>query len=123
MHEPLGVRFPSCQNLVVSSIDHYQDLLSYLPCAQYGQERAHLNDSKFPQFVPHGAPDALHENFLRSQIHEELSDGDNIGDGAKIVGGAIGACGGIGKKASEAKRSLVKSFEGSREVFLSEAGK
>nr|GFB11866.1 hypothetical protein [Tanacetum cinerariifolium] len=27
---------------------------------------------------------------------QELSDGDNIGDGGKIVGRAIGACGGIG---------------------------
>nr|GFA14274.1 hypothetical protein [Tanacetum cinerariifolium] len=32
--------------------------------------RAHLNDSKFLQFVPHGTSDALHENFLRSQILE-----------------------------------------------------
>nr|GEZ59607.1 hypothetical protein [Tanacetum cinerariifolium] len=51
--------------------------------------------------------------------YQELSDVDNIGDGCRIVGGVIGACGG----ASEAKRSLVKSFEGSREVFPSEAGK
>nr|GEX71960.1 hypothetical protein [Tanacetum cinerariifolium] len=54
---------------------------------------------------------------------QELSDGDNIEDGGKIVGGTIGACGGIGKKASEAKRSLVKSFKGSGEVFPGEAGK
>nr|GEW53309.1 hypothetical protein [Tanacetum cinerariifolium] len=54
---------------------------------------------------------------------QELSDGDNIRDGGKIVDGAIRACGRIGEKASEAKRSLVKSFEESGEVFLSEAGK
>nr|GEW64603.1 hypothetical protein [Tanacetum cinerariifolium] len=54
---------------------------------------------------------------------QELSDGDNIKDGEKIIGGAIGACGGIGEKASEAKRSLVKSFEESGGVFPGEAGK
>ncbi|GKC09714.1 hypothetical protein Tco_1001324 [Tanacetum coccineum] len=41
----------------------------------------------------------------------------------KIVGGAIGACGGIGKRASEAKRSLVKSFEKLGYVFPGKAGK
>nr|GEW30019.1 hypothetical protein [Tanacetum cinerariifolium] len=54
---------------------------------------------------------------------QEFTDGDNIGDEGKIVGGAIGACSGICEKASEAKRSLVKSFEGLREVFPGEAGK
>ncbi|GJT47703.1 hypothetical protein Tco_0973860 [Tanacetum coccineum] len=66
------------------------------------------------------------------------------GDGDKTVGGAIGACGGgisysllvalydcmtfiygsswKGEMASEAKRSLVKSFEGLGEVFPGEAG-
>nr|GEV22765.1 hypothetical protein [Tanacetum cinerariifolium] len=73
--------------------------------------------------------DRPHARFLGGKISsgrkksQELSDGDNIGDRSKIVGGAIGACGGIGKKASAANRSLVKSFEGSREVFPSEAGK
>ncbi|GJW64931.1 hypothetical protein Tco_0116815 [Tanacetum coccineum] len=44
------------------------------------------------------------------------------GDGGKTVGGAIGARGsGIGEMASEAKRSLDKSSEGSEEVFPSEA--
>nr|GEV63341.1 putative ribonuclease H-like domain-containing protein [Tanacetum cinerariifolium] len=54
----------------------------------------------------------------RRKKSQELSDGDNIRDGSKIVGGAIGACGGIGEKASKAKRSLAKSFKGSGEVFL-----
>ncbi|GJZ93403.1 hypothetical protein Tco_0665468 [Tanacetum coccineum] len=52
-----------------------------------------------------------------------IGDSDNTGDGGKIVGGAIGACGGIGERASEAKRSLVKSSEKLGEVFPGEAGK
>ncbi|GKA29966.1 hypothetical protein Tco_0716211, partial [Tanacetum coccineum] len=52
-----------------------------------------------------------------------IGDSDNTGDGGKIVGGAIRACSGIGKRASEAKRSLVKSSEKLGEVFLGEAGK
>ncbi|GKF97335.1 hypothetical protein Tco_0293156, partial [Tanacetum coccineum] len=48
-----------------------------------------------------------------------IGDSDNTGDGGKIVGGAIGAC----ERASEAKRSLVKSSEKLGEVFLGEAGK
>nr|GFA15063.1 hypothetical protein [Tanacetum cinerariifolium] len=70
---------------------------------------------------------------------------DNTGDEEKTVGGAIGACsGGIGdsllvalyacmtfiygsswkgEMASEAKRYIDKSFEGSEEVFLGEARK
>ncbi|GKF14151.1 hypothetical protein Tco_0055613, partial [Tanacetum coccineum] len=51
------------------------------------------------------------------------SEGGNIGDGVKIAGGVIEACGGIGERASEAKRSLVKSFEKLGEVFPGEAGK
>ncbi|GKC24989.1 hypothetical protein Tco_1027139, partial [Tanacetum coccineum] len=72
------------------------------------------------------------------------SNSGNTGDGGKIVGGAIGACGrGIGNSllvalyacmtfiygsswkgeiASEAKRYLDKSSQGSREVFPGEAG-
>ncbi|GKB54471.1 hypothetical protein Tco_0905224 [Tanacetum coccineum] len=49
-----------------------------------------------------------------------IGDSDHTGDGGKIVGGAIGAC---GKRASKAKRSLVKSSEKLGEVFLGEAGK
>ncbi|GKA36407.1 hypothetical protein Tco_0722898 [Tanacetum coccineum] len=49
-----------------------------------------------------------------------IGDSDNTGDGGKIVGGAIGAC---GERASEAKRSLVKSSEKLGEVFPGEAGK
>ncbi|GKB83319.1 hypothetical protein Tco_0950214, partial [Tanacetum coccineum] len=71
--------------------------------------------------------------------------GSNIGDGGKIVGGAIGTYGGgigdsllvalyacitfiygsswKGEMASEAKRYLDKSFEGLGEVFPGEAGK
>ncbi|GKG24368.1 hypothetical protein Tco_0394996, partial [Tanacetum coccineum] len=74
-----------------------------------------------------------------------IGDSGNTGDGGKIVGGAIGACSsGIGNSslvalyacmtfiygsswkgemASEAKRYLVKSFKGSREMFPGEAGK
>ncbi|GJV17073.1 hypothetical protein Tco_1362396 [Tanacetum coccineum] len=73
-----------------------------------------------------------------------IGDSDNTGDGGKIVGGAIGACGGIGNslsiascvcmtfiygsskkgdKASKAKRSLVKSSEKLGEVFPGEARK
>ncbi|GJV07752.1 hypothetical protein Tco_1345408 [Tanacetum coccineum] len=50
----------------------------------------------------------------------DIGIGDSIG---KIVGGAIGTCGGIGERASEAKRSLVKSSEKLGEVFPGEAGK
>ncbi|GJS14702.1 hypothetical protein Tco_0409174 [Tanacetum coccineum] len=71
-------------------------------------------------------------------------DGGNTGDGGKTVGGAIGARGGgigysslvelyacmtfiygsswKGEMASEAKRSLDKSSEGSEEMFPGEAG-
>ncbi|GKB61721.1 hypothetical protein Tco_0917907 [Tanacetum coccineum] len=53
-----------------------------------------------------------------------IGDSGNNEDGGKIVGGAIGACGrGIGEMASEAKRSLNKSSEGSKKVFPGEAGK
>nr|GEU56023.1 MAK10-like protein [Tanacetum cinerariifolium] len=52
-----------------------------------------------------------------------IGDSDNTGDGGKIVGGTIRACGGIGERASEAKRSLVKSSEKLGEVFPGEAGK
>ncbi|GKF45838.1 hypothetical protein Tco_0135640, partial [Tanacetum coccineum] len=50
-------------------------------------------------------------------------DGDIRIDGGKIVSGAIGACGGIGERASETKISLVKSSEKLGEVFPGEAGK
>ncbi|GKA73358.1 hypothetical protein Tco_0779660 [Tanacetum coccineum] len=43
-------------------------LLFSLPCAQCGQERAHLGDLKFPQFVPRDVPNSSYENFLMSQI-------------------------------------------------------
>nr|GFC05754.1 hypothetical protein [Tanacetum cinerariifolium] len=46
-----------------------------------------------------------------------IGDCDNTEDGGKIVSGAIGACGGIGERASEAKRSVVKSSEKLKEVF------
>ncbi|GJY11970.1 hypothetical protein Tco_0381279 [Tanacetum coccineum] len=50
-------------------------------------------------------------------------DGGNTKDGGKIVNGVIGARGGgIGEMASEAKRSLDKSSEGSEEMFPGEAG-
>ncbi|GJX59342.1 hypothetical protein Tco_0290732 [Tanacetum coccineum] len=52
-----------------------------------------------------------------------IGDSDNTRDGGKIVGGAIGACGGIGERASEAKRSLVKSSKKLGEVFPGKAGK
>ncbi|GJT64638.1 hypothetical protein Tco_1016118 [Tanacetum coccineum] len=74
-----------------------------------------------------------------------IGDSGNTGNEGKIVGGAIGTRGsGIGdsllvalyacmtfiygsswkgKMASEAKRSLDKSFEGSEKVFPDEAGK
>nr|GEU82973.1 hypothetical protein [Tanacetum cinerariifolium] len=52
-----------------------------------------------------------------------IGHSDNTEDGGKIVGGAIGACGEIGKRDSEAKRSLVKSSQKLEEVFLGEAGK
>ncbi|GKB44257.1 hypothetical protein Tco_0889199 [Tanacetum coccineum] len=65
------------------------------------------------------------EIFSRGNKCQEsnICDSDNTGGGCKIVGGAIGACGGIGERASEAKRSLVKSSEKLKEVFLDEAGK
>ncbi|GJT42027.1 hypothetical protein Tco_0941892 [Tanacetum coccineum] len=65
------------------------------------------------------------EIFLGGKKCQEsnIGDSDNTGDVGKIVGGAIGACGGIGERASEAKRSLVKSFESLGEVFPGEAGK
>ncbi|GJW64940.1 hypothetical protein Tco_0116824, partial [Tanacetum coccineum] len=73
-----------------------------------------------------------------------IGDSDNTGDGGKIVGGAIGACGGIGNSLSVAsyacmtfiyghhkkvrglprlKDPLVKPSEKLGEVFPSEAGK
>nr|GEV11332.1 reverse transcriptase [Tanacetum cinerariifolium] len=73
-----------------------------------------------------------------------IGDSGNTGDGGKTVGGAIGAHGGIsdsllvalyacmtfiygsswkGEMASEEKRYLDKSSEGSKKVFPSEAGK
>ncbi|GKD40154.1 hypothetical protein Tco_1260361 [Tanacetum coccineum] len=52
-----------------------------------------------------------------------IGDGDNTGDRGKIVGGAIEACGEIGERASEAKRSLVNSSKNLEEVFPSKAGK
>ncbi|GJX67549.1 hypothetical protein Tco_0303276 [Tanacetum coccineum] len=80
---------------------------------------------------------------IRSFKGSNSGDDGNTGDGDKIVGGAIGAHGsGIGdsllvalyacmtfiygsswkgEMASEAKRSLDKSSEGSEEVFLDEA--
>ncbi|GJV04596.1 hypothetical protein Tco_1338165 [Tanacetum coccineum] len=48
-----------------------------------------------------------------------IGDSDNTRDGGKIVGGAIRAC----ERASEAKRSLVKSSKKLEEVFPGEAGK
>ncbi|GJW36782.1 hypothetical protein Tco_0059702 [Tanacetum coccineum] len=54
---------------------------------------------------------------------QESNSGDGGNTGGKTVGGAIGARGGgIGEMASEAKRSLDKPSEESKEVFLSEAG-
>ncbi|GJQ90769.1 hypothetical protein Tco_0001908 [Tanacetum coccineum] len=65
------------------------------------------------------------EIFSRGKKCQEsnIGDSDNTRDGGKIVGGAIRACGGIGERASEAKRSLVKSSEKLGEVFPGEAGK
>ncbi|GKC65779.1 hypothetical protein Tco_1098377 [Tanacetum coccineum] len=65
------------------------------------------------------------EIFSRGKKCQEsnIGDSDNTRDGGKIVGGAIGACGGIGERASEAKRSLVKSSEKLGELFPGEAGK
>ncbi|GJY58218.1 hypothetical protein Tco_0458110 [Tanacetum coccineum] len=52
-----------------------------------------------------------------------IGNNGNTGDGGKIGGGSIGACGGIGEMASEAKRYLDKLSEGSREMFPGETGK
>ncbi|GJS49762.1 hypothetical protein Tco_0599883 [Tanacetum coccineum] len=52
-----------------------------------------------------------------------IGDSDNIGNGGKIVSGSIKACGGIGDRDSEAKRSLVKSSDKLGEVFLGKVGK
>ncbi|GJX90111.1 hypothetical protein Tco_0343437, partial [Tanacetum coccineum] len=59
----------------------------------------------------------------RNVRKSNIGDSDNTGDGGKIVGGAIRACGGIGERASEAKRSLVKSSKKLEEVFPGEAEK
>ncbi|GKA33661.1 hypothetical protein Tco_0720090 [Tanacetum coccineum] len=63
--------------------------------------------------------------LLRGKKCQEsnIGDSDNIGDRGKIVGGVIGACGGIGERACEAKRSLVKSSEKLGEVFPGGDGK
>nr|GEU95671.1 hypothetical protein [Tanacetum cinerariifolium] len=78
-------------------------------------------------------------NLLKKKeiLRINIGDSGNTKYGGKIVGGAIGACGGIiatyacmtciygsswkGQMASEAKRYLDKSSEGSREVFPDEA--
>ncbi|GJS62185.1 hypothetical protein Tco_0656969 [Tanacetum coccineum] len=52
-----------------------------------------------------------------------IGDSDNTRDGGKIVGEAIRDCDGIGKKASKAKRSLVKSSKKLEEVFPGEVRK
>ncbi|GJU35924.1 hypothetical protein Tco_1184278, partial [Tanacetum coccineum] len=52
-----------------------------------------------------------------------IGDSDNTGDRSKIVGEAIRASDGIGKRASEAKRSLVKSSKKLEEVFPGEVRK
>ncbi|GJS36917.1 zinc knuckle CX2CX4HX4C containing protein, partial [Tanacetum coccineum] len=105
-----------------------------------------LGDSRS---VPHGAPDASHENSLQSQIPEKSwgsnsGDDGNTGDKGNTVGGAIGTHGGgigdsllvalyacmtfiygsswKGEIVSEAERSLGESSEGSEEVFPGEAG-
>ncbi|GJZ93768.1 hypothetical protein Tco_0665971 [Tanacetum coccineum] len=104
------------------------------------------DDEHQSRSVPHGALNVSYENSLQSQIPEGSNSGDdgNTRDGDKIIGGAIGAHGsGIGdsllvalyagmtfiygsswkgEMASEAKRSIDKSSEGSEEVFLDEAG-
>ncbi|GKF39494.1 hypothetical protein Tco_0119555, partial [Tanacetum coccineum] len=59
----------------------------------------------------------------RNVWKSNIGDSDNTGDGGKIVGGAIRACGGIGERTSEAKRSLVKSSKKLEEVFPGEARK
>ncbi|GJU52921.1 hypothetical protein Tco_1226635 [Tanacetum coccineum] len=65
--------------------------------------------------------DSLEE---RNVGKSNIGDSDNTRDGGKIVSGAIGACGGIGKKGYVAlKDPLVKSSEKLGEVFLSEVGK
>ncbi|GJV98042.1 hypothetical protein Tco_1549619 [Tanacetum coccineum] len=65
------------------------------------------------------------EIFLGGKKCQEsnIGDSDNTGDGGKIVGEAIGAYGGIGERAGEAKRSLVKSSDKLGEVFPGEARK
>ncbi|GJX88579.1 hypothetical protein Tco_0340593 [Tanacetum coccineum] len=65
------------------------------------------------------------EMLLRGKKCQEsnIGDSDNTGDRGKIVGGAIRACGGIGERACEAKRSLVKSSEKLGEVFPGGDGK
>ncbi|GJW77783.1 ribonuclease H-like domain-containing protein [Tanacetum coccineum] len=69
------------------------------------------------------------DNVVKSSREERnveksnIGDSDNTRDGGKIVSGAIGACGGIDERASEAKRSSVKSSEKLGEVFPNEAGK
>ncbi|GKE45613.1 hypothetical protein Tco_1472897, partial [Tanacetum coccineum] len=59
----------------------------------------------------------------RNVEKSNIGDSNNTGDGGKIVGGAMGACGGIGERASEVKRSLVKSSKKLEDVFPDEAGK
>ncbi|GJS98624.1 hypothetical protein Tco_0819794 [Tanacetum coccineum] len=95
------------------------------------QERARFQDGK------------ISSGRKKSQ-GSNIGDSGNTRDGGKIVSGAIGGCGcGIGdssivalyacmtfiygsswkgEMASEAKRSLDKSSEGSEEVFPGEAG-
>ncbi|GJU15647.1 hypothetical protein Tco_1143613 [Tanacetum coccineum] len=73
--------------------------------------------------VPTSVPVVKSSREERNVGKSNIGDSDNTGDGGKIVGGAIRACDGIGERASEAKRSLVKSSKKLEEVFPGDAGK
>ncbi|GJX56746.1 putative ribonuclease H-like domain-containing protein [Tanacetum coccineum] len=95
------------------------------------KEKCKINDGKYAFLELIGVNNwwTPKVNVVKSSQEERnvgksnISDSDNTRDGCKIVGGAIRACGGIGERASEAKRYLVKSSKKLEEVFPGEAGK
>ncbi|GJZ13666.1 hypothetical protein Tco_0548896 [Tanacetum coccineum] len=64
-------------------LDNHDDLFRVLrfclPCIQYGREKVHLDDSRFPQFAPRDVPDLSYESFLLSQSLESERVGEAIG--------------------------------------------
>ncbi|GJZ07633.1 hypothetical protein Tco_0541426 [Tanacetum coccineum] len=117
---------------------------------QHPAERFVISSDSSHDFNANDADDEV-TSIVRSSVHKtekyrgsNSGDDGNTGDGGKTVSGAIGACGdGIGdsllvalyacmtfiygsswksEMASEAKRSLDISSEGSEEVFPDEAG-